>query len=193
MLDDKSIQKFKDIFEEDYGKKFTWEEAYDAAHNLVGYFELLLEIDHKEKLRKQKLKQHPNGFHIEGTYSCCLCGAQTSDDDLWYDKYGIKCMLCQKAVEKRIVPVKACKGDNSWYSMSDLSDYYGLHTATTRKLAREGKLKARIVLRADGNPHFYVFMIKENPKLKNPKPQIELIRNGDTITQKYPEKIKLTL
>lgn len=193
MLNDESIQKFKDIFEKEYGRKFTWQEAADAAYNLVGFFELLLKIDRKEKLRKLKLKEHPKGFLVKGSYCCRICGQHATDDELWYDRNGMKCMLCQKAVEQRIVPVKACKDENSWYSMSDLSDYYGLPTATARKLAREGKLKARIVLRADGKPHFYVFMIKDNPKLKNPKPRVRAIRNGDTITAKYPEKMKLTL
>jgi alpha-amylase/alpha-mannosidase (GH57 family) len=194
-LDDKSVQEFKDIFEQEYGRKLTMQEASDAAHNLVGFFDLLQTMERKERYRKERLKEYPKGYHLtDGIYSCCICEVQVSGEGSWYDKNGIKCLLCQRAVEKRIVPAQACSDSESWYSLYDLMHWYGIHTATARKFVREGKLKARIVPRNDGKPYFYVFMIKDNPSLKNPKPHTELVATDNgTYTSINPKKLELNL
>ena len=55
-LSKERILEWQRIFREEYGKEFTYEEAYEAAHNLVGFFDLLLKIDrrNKNKLKKSK-------------------------------------------------------------------------------------------------------------------------------------------
>jgi hypothetical protein len=40
-----TIKRFQKIFEKDYGRKLTKKEAFEAAHNLLGFFDLLLKID----------------------------------------------------------------------------------------------------------------------------------------------------
>ena len=52
MLSEKSIQKFKKIFKEDYGVEYSDEEAREAAENLVGFFDLLYKIDKRNKNKK---------------------------------------------------------------------------------------------------------------------------------------------
>jgi len=42
------ILEWQRIFKKEYGKEFTYEEAYEAAHNLVGFFDLLLKVDMRE-------------------------------------------------------------------------------------------------------------------------------------------------
>ena len=54
-LSRESVLKWQKLFEEEYGKEFTYEEAYEAAHNLVGFFDLLLKIDRRDKLKKRNI------------------------------------------------------------------------------------------------------------------------------------------
>ena len=48
------ILEWQKLFKEEYGKEFTYEEAYEAAHNLVGFFDLLLKINKRVKLKKRE-------------------------------------------------------------------------------------------------------------------------------------------
>lgn len=44
-----SILELQRIIAEDYGQKISFEEATEATHNLVGFFDLLLKIDLRQK------------------------------------------------------------------------------------------------------------------------------------------------
>jgi len=44
-LSKKTISKWQKILKEDYGREISFAEASEAAHNLVGFFDLLLKID----------------------------------------------------------------------------------------------------------------------------------------------------
>lgn len=52
-LSDKSVQEFKGIFKKECGKEYTDAEAREAANNLVGFFELLIKVDRRNKQKKQ--------------------------------------------------------------------------------------------------------------------------------------------
>lgn len=43
------ILEFQKIFKEEYGKELSFAEASEAANNLVGFFDLLLKIDARNK------------------------------------------------------------------------------------------------------------------------------------------------
>ena len=47
------VQRFKKIFNEEYGANYSNKEAYEATYNLVGAFSILLEEDKK---------QHPENY-----------------------------------------------------------------------------------------------------------------------------------
>ena len=47
-LSKETILKWQKLFKEEYGKDFSYEEAYEAAYNLLGFFDLLLKIDMRE-------------------------------------------------------------------------------------------------------------------------------------------------
>ena len=51
-LSKKTVEKFREIFKKEYGVEYADQEAWEAAHNFVGFFDLLLKLD-----RKQKQKQ----------------------------------------------------------------------------------------------------------------------------------------
>ena len=49
-------EKLEDIFMKNYG--YSYNEAVEAKHNLVGFFSLLYEIDQEQKRKKQNQKRH---------------------------------------------------------------------------------------------------------------------------------------
>lgn len=163
MVSDEGVKKFQELFEKEYHKKLTWDEARESAENLVGFVGLIMDISREENIRQERLKKEPKGFHLEGTYTCCVCGVSISNEETWYDKYGTKCLICQRAVDKHVIPGSVCKNKDSWYSTWDLQNKYNIRFQTARKMMREGKLKARIIKDESGRPHCYVFLIKDNP------------------------------
>ena len=149
------------------GKTITYEEASEGAYNLGRYAELLYEIAIKELRRKRKLKQFPGGFVHGGPYTCCICHNSQADSwNMWWDLLGFKCIPCQNAIEKGLVPKYVCKHRHSFYEMYELKDIFGIHTMTAKKMIREGKLKARIILNDNGTPYQYLFLKSENEKLR---------------------------
>lgn len=159
------LEEFKRIFKKEYNHEFKDDtEAREAANNLIEYFEILCEIAQEDRCRKQKLKKYPKGFPIDtdGTYSCWVCSTSINSSNGWYDKYGLKCLNCQKATENRTLPPIIFKDRDSWFTSWKLERDCGLHSATIRKLVREGTLKARVVPYDDGRPYFYVFLVNEN-------------------------------
>lgn len=190
-ISDETIQKFKELYERKYGQKLTDGEAELEAMNLVGLVEIFIKLDITEHERQSRLKDEPKGFHLtDGTYSCAICGTYVTGDSSWYDKFGIKCMTCQHAVDQHIIPGSLCYKD-TWYKMWELEQYYNLKSPTVRKLVRDGKLKARIILRENGRPYFYIFIIKENQGVLHKKHKAIFKKEDNRYTSvRYP---KLTL
>jgi hypothetical protein len=48
-ISNKTIQEFRDVVKEEYGKNISLEDASEVVHNLVDYFDLLHKIDLREK------------------------------------------------------------------------------------------------------------------------------------------------
>ncbi len=161
---DKLTEEIKRIESKD-GKEITDEEARKGAHNMVGLVELLFEIWRKDKVKKDRLKKEPDGFPVEGQYSCLICRGGIDGTTGWYDWYGQKCLLCQRAIKEGIIPAFICKNDNSYFSLSDLKYTFKLKHQAIMKYIREEKLKPRIILNNEGKPHEYIFLKKENPGL----------------------------
>ena len=189
-LTDERIKEFQDIYEKKYGKKLSWEEATDAGNNLVGFVELIFKSYITDQKRKKKLEKYPKGFHIEGEgYSCCICNNTISNQETWYDKYGIKCLICQKAIEKRLIPVSVCKNKDSWYSTWEFDYYFGVKSPTIRKFVRQGKLKARTVPGENRKAYFEIFLIKDNLEVLPKKPESRLVEAGDGMMKVEYEKV----
>lgn len=171
-LSDKRIKEFKEIFEKEHKKEISWDEARDGVYSLMRFAELMYDQAVIEHQRNLKLKKHPRGFHLEGAgYRCFICGDSISNEETWYDKWGIKCLVCQKAIDKKIIPSSAAKNDKSWYSPYDLEDRFGINKHVMKRFIKENILKPRIVPASTGNPHAYLFLIKDN---KDTLPQKKL-------------------
>lgn len=173
-VSDKQIQEFKDILEKQKGEEVTWEEASEGAFNLAGLAEIMFDSWLKDKQRKKKLEESPKGFHLDGIgYTCFICGGSVSNEQTWYDKFGIKCLVCQKAIDKKIIPGSLAKNKDSWYSSFDLQHYFNINHHALKRFVKEGILNPRTVPNESGQPHAHLFLIKDNKDTLPPKKLVE--------------------
>lgn len=56
MLSDKAIQEFKDIFKKEYGQDLSDAEAREQGERLLMFFQTLIDIDRRTKLKKLHAK-----------------------------------------------------------------------------------------------------------------------------------------
>lgn len=48
-----TVERFKKMFKEEYGVEYSNKEAWEATHNFLGFFDLLLKLDRKQKKNKR--------------------------------------------------------------------------------------------------------------------------------------------
>ncbi len=56
-ISEETVKRFQEIFEKDYGRKLSKKEAFGAAYNLLGFFDLLLKVDMRENPQRYKSKK----------------------------------------------------------------------------------------------------------------------------------------
>lgn len=127
---------------------------------------LMEEVDERDKAREEKLKEHPEGFHLfdgEG-YTCPICRCSMTGTETWFDKYGQKCMKCKKNIDDGVIPPELCVFENKdmWMSNWQLKDETGLTTGSIKKCIRSGELKARSLTDNNGYVYCQVFLTEEN-------------------------------
>jgi len=174
MISDERLDEYIALYEEKFGKKLSRAEAYDGAQSLIDLVKILYDGAATEHRRQLKLKNNPKGFHLDGAgYTCFICGCSASHEETWYDKYGIKCMVCQKAIDRREIPPSLAKDKDSWYSKHDLESYFNLKAPTVRKWVKDGILKVRTVTNDGHGVRVQLFLIKDNKDFLPPKKLVE--------------------
>lgn len=165
------IQEFKNLLEKEMGEEVSWEYATESAHNLANLIDLLMRLERKERERKHKLATtNPKGFSLEGQgYTCFICNNSCSDEGMWYDKWGIKCRICQRAIDKRMIPASMAKYKDKWYSTYDIKDRFGITHHALKKFLAHGVLVSRDVLTPSGKIHCQLFLLKDNKGVLPPK------------------------
>lgn len=135
-------------------------EAKVEAQRLVDYVELVYEFAQRQAKRDAKLKDHPKGYPIDeqGVYMCLLCRRAITNKNGWYDKYGFKCLDCQRALDKRAIPVTVMKNRKSWFADWQIYDEFGVHPSTVRKLIRQGHLHGRDLKAEDGEVYLTIYL-----------------------------------
>lgn len=128
----------------------------------------------KEKALAERLKANPKGFILEGVgRNCAICGQGSREDGSWYDKYGLKCLVCQKAIDEGEIPASLAKEKDSWYTKYDLERAFNLKSQTLKKWVREGILKSRTVSYYGKGVHYEFFLIEDNKDFLPPKKMVE--------------------
>jgi len=168
-LSEKSIKGFQEIFEKESGKKISYEAAAEGADNLVGLVEILIKCEQEEQERKRQLIDFPNGFHLEGEYSCPICGDSIANEKTWYDQYGIKCLICQKAIDDGVIPGSIAQDRDIWYSKYELEDRFNINRQTLREFVKKGVLIPRNIIGNSGRTHLQIFLIEDNKETLPPK------------------------
>ncbi len=161
-LRDSDYKEFKEICEKEGIKYETEAQYHEAADNLVNFFSLLMKMDQEEKSRERRLEKEPNGFAFTSNGRTCPLCKTCIYGDMWYDKWGMKCFNCQEALNKKLVPGYVFKDHDNQKHITDseLARKTQLHVQTIRKLARHGKLKARVLPKGP-----FVFLRRDNPNL----------------------------
>ncbi len=168
-LPEEAIKEFQEIYKKEYGEEIPYEEAADSARRLIGLVKLVYDGHQEDCRREQKLKEFPKGFLLDDAYSCSICGQTTRKNEAWYDKYGIKCLICQKGINRKEIPPSLAKHKDSWYSKLDMEMRFNLKTPTLRKWIRDGILKARSITNDEGRIHVQLFLVKDNKGFLPPK------------------------
>ena len=164
-ISEKRVLEFKEILEKKKGEAVTYEEAEEGAHNLAGLFEILWKGHQEDQRRKQRLKNEPDGFVLEGSYTCHVCQNTAYDRNHLYTKWGINCNECYAALKNGVIPTYTAFQRESYFLDWELKSDFKIHPQTVRKYVRQGVLKARIILTAGGDPYEYIFLRAENPSL----------------------------
>lgn len=169
-LDEKfAVDRDRFCLTDEEGSKYQ-----DEKYRLEQLGKIVDEHKKKEEALAEKLKANPKGFHLEGAgYRCFICGDSTPEGDNWYDKYGIKCLVCQKAIDEGEIPASLAKDKDSWYSKWELDDRFHLKGPTLRKWIKEGIIKARAVSNFGKGVHVELFLIEDNKGFLPPKKLVE--------------------
>lgn len=156
------LDDFKAICDEKGVHYDTDAEYREAARRLLEFFEIMYESALEHRRWDERLKKEPKGFAIESKgRTCGLCYTSVMGE-VWYDKRGMKCMTCQNALDKKIIPGYVFKDEdnNRHVTASQLNWKYGVHPQTIRKLVRQKKLKPRVIPNG-----ITLFLRSENPEL----------------------------
>ena len=169
-LSEERIKEFQEIYKKEHGVELSYEEASEAAHNLAGLAEVLFDSWLEDQKRQKKLKEFPKGFQLDGVgYTCFICGSGTRAGENWYDKWGIKCTICQAGIDKGEVPAWAAKHKDGRYSKYDLETRFNLKTPALKVWIKDGVIKARTVMRESKRAHVQIFLLCDNTDFLPPK------------------------
>jgi len=160
----------------DPDKEFDWEKAYQCADGLLRLEELCFDQWKEEQRWERKFKEFPNGLHVEGNYHCIICGHHEYEKgEHWRDSHGTTCLPCHDAIERGELPATVASDEDSWYSTSDIEHAFAVKAKVIRRWVKAGSLKARTILRKEGERiPFQLFLIEENKDILPPK---SLVKN----------------
>lgn len=162
-----TIEKYRELSGDYDSTDADAEKAIDSISTLT---RLIFDTATEELRRKKLLEQSPKGYHFDKTgYSCTICGSSASGEDSWYDKYGLKCMNCQKAINEKIIPGSVATKKESWYSKFELESYFNIKGKDLNKYIKQGFLKDRIIPATDRKPRLQIFLISDNKDVLPPK------------------------
>ena len=173
-ISDKHLQELKTLLEKKEGREYSMAEVEEAGRQLVGLARIFVDSWQDDQRRQKKLKENPKGFILEGVgYTCFICHRSTETGENWYDKWGIKCSICQEAINRKEIPPSLAKHRDSWYSKYDLESAFKLKGKVLNSWVREGLLKQRVITSRGKGTYYTLFLIKDNKGFLPPKKLVE--------------------
>ncbi len=149
-------------------------EYEQSKYNMEQLGKLMEQFKKQEEEWAERLKENPKGFILEGRgRNCAICWESSQDDGSWYDQYGVKCLVCQKAIDEGEIPPELAKDKDSWYSKWDLERAFNLKSQTLRKWVKDGLLKSRTISHYGKGVHCEVFLLEDNKDFLPPKKMVE--------------------
>jgi hypothetical protein len=146
--------------------------ADDYSENSL--LNICAEVIVQELQRVARLEKEPNGFHLPDLgYTCHICHGSASGENSWYDQYGIKCMRCQSAVDRKEIPATVANKKDSYYTTYELKDHFGLFGKTLKELIKKKIIKVRTLKGEKYRPEVNLFLIKDNKAFLPPKKMVE--------------------
>ena len=161
------------------------QEETEGKREIEKFAQILYEITSEDIRRKDKLIANTQGFLFDRSgYCCSICDQSAPEGNSWYDKYGLKCMFCQKAINDKIIPGSVAINKEIWYSKAELVMYFNIKGADLKRYIKQFILKNRIVQNKKGKSHFEIFLIKDNKDVLPPKKflksrTVQVDRNGE--------------
>lgn len=181
---EKQIQEIKSNLEKQHGREFSEDEARTALWDLRRLAHIMYEAFNVDCKWKELLEQNPKGFHLEDGGTCEICRDHTSGENSWFDKHGVKCMPCQRAINEKVIPTSVIKKKDSWYSKRDLEHYFNIKGADLSRYIKQSVLKDRIIKGETKKVHLQLFLMKDNKGVLPPKNllksrTVEIIHKGE--------------
>jgi hypothetical protein len=175
-------ERIRKILEKERGGNVSELEVEECESFLKLLAELT--IDHLETEIKWELKleQYPAGFKLDGDGRiCCICSQPIGKGNGWYDKLGLKCIVCQKALVDRAIPVSLLKNKDSFYTETELNILFNMERRVLDCWIRKGIVSVRVIKGLDDKIHMRLFLQRDNKNFFPPK---KLLRGGMHIEEK---------
>jgi len=118
-----------------------------------------------ENIRNRRLKNEPDGFNLnepDSYYTCPVCKETKQGNKMWWDKWGMKCLDCQRNLNNGVFPPEIIKNDKMWFKDWEIKDYHNIQPATRAKFIREGLLKPRELKLENGSVYYRLYLVEEN-------------------------------
>jgi hypothetical protein len=110
-----------------------------------------------------------------------ICSRVVSGEESWFDKHGLKCIPCQRALESGIIPYEAAQSKDSFYTAGQLELDFGLRGKLLKLWKKDGTIRSRIIPNLVGKgAYFELFLISDNEKFLPPH---ELLRIGGPVKE----------
>lgn len=165
-LSDKEFERFMESAKKDGIKLETDEEYRQLQRDMYALAELTYDMYQIHKRFEARLEREPDGFIFPADGRICKLCMGGGSGDFWYDKKGMRCMDCQTAYIKKIIPGYVFTDKDSKRHITE-TGLIVRHTADRKEIRRyikEGVLKPRKIDHGKFPPTL-VFLKSENPNL----------------------------
>jgi hypothetical protein len=175
-------EKIRKILEKEGGGAVSEIEVEENQRFIKLLIEIAIGQAETEHQWRLQLGENPKGFQLDGEgRNCPICNQAIGKGNGWYDKYGLKCVVCQKALMDHVIPGSLIKNRDSFYTETELNIFFNMEKKVLNCWIKEGIVSARVINGLDGKIHKRLFLLKDNKDFFPPK---KLMKGGVHIEEK---------